>query len=321
ADADPWIAELGEDRILDLPRDLAPKVRRVAELDGALVDPEIGGSRGDPVEDDRAPAGALQLSAPVAARLRLAEAAGERRLGADAVASGAGYRRTGEHAGRNDENIVGPEGGRALGYVLQEIVRDEPAPAGIGAEEEIARLLDRGGPVGEVHVQNLVPVAVPFHQAPPVFVVVASPSAAAPPSIGLNSMTSAPSWRGASRSACSPSTAMVSSASGAIPIIASRSSPVARSDTVSVCGPSVPRGRKRRRSAKNVTMTVIVLACVLVESRGPVMTIQLEDTARAQWPPLQVREEICDGTWIRGVRRHLARSHPRVRARGRAPRL
>jgi hypothetical protein len=48
-----------------------------------------------------------------------------------------------------------------------------------------------------------------------------------PPSIGLSSITSAPSRSGVSRVASSPSTAVVISASGSMPIVASRSATVA----------------------------------------------------------------------------------------------
>ena len=48
-----------------------------------------------------------------------------------------------------------------------------------------------------------------------------------PPSIGLSSMTSAPSRSTVSRAASSPSTAAVRSVSGAIPIVSSRSATVA----------------------------------------------------------------------------------------------
>jgi len=190
--------------------------------DGAVVDPEVDRGGGDAMEDDPVPAGALQLGAPVAARLRLAEAAGERRFGADTMPPGPGHRRPREHAGRNDENVVRPQRVGALRHVLEETVCDEPPPTGVAPEEEIAGLLDPGAAIREIDVQDLVPVAVAVHGV----------SYFAPPSIGLKSMTSAPSCSDASRATCSPSTAMVTSASGAMPIIASRSSIVAPPGTV-----------------------------------------------------------------------------------------
>jgi hypothetical protein len=78
SDADARIAQLGEQDVLYLARDLAPEVGGVADLDSAVVDPEVDRRGRDTVEDDRVPPGALQLGAPVPARLRLAEAAGER---------------------------------------------------------------------------------------------------------------------------------------------------------------------------------------------------------------------------------------------------
>src|SRR5207245_4257270 len=200
SDADTRVAQLGENRVLDLAGDLAPEVSGVAEFDGAVVDPEIDRRRGDPVEDDRIPAGALELSAPVASGLRFAEASVERRLGADAVASGAGDRRAREDAGRDDEDVFRTKRIGALGHVLEQIVRDEPAPTSVASEEGVAGLLDPRGAVGEVDVQDLVPEAIAFHQTPPSIYVVASP--AAPPSVRFKSLISAPSCSRASRSAC-----------------------------------------------------------------------------------------------------------------------
>ena len=60
--------------------------------------------------------------------------------------------------------------------------------------------------------------------------VVAAP--AAPPSIGLSTMTSAPSRSGVSRAASSPFTATVTSAPASTPIAASSSDTVAPSRTV-----------------------------------------------------------------------------------------
>src|SRR5207253_8503590 len=137
SDADARVTQLGEDRVLDLAGDLASEVRGVAELDGSVVDPEIDRGGGDPVKDDRVPAGALELGAPVASGLRLAEAPGERRLGADAVTPCAGDRRACEDPGCDDEDVVGPQRVRALRHVLQEVMSDEPAPAGVTPEEGV----------------------------------------------------------------------------------------------------------------------------------------------------------------------------------------
>src|SRR5262245_60205744 len=71
-------------------------------------------------------------------------------------------------------------------------------------------------------------------------------------------MTSAPSCSGASRSASSPSRASVTSASGLMPMVARRSPSVAFPARRYGCGPSAPRGRNRRKSAKNVTDTLMV---------------------------------------------------------------
>src|SRR5439155_26358063 len=231
-DSDELVAELGEQDVFDLAGDLAPEVRGGADLDGAFVDPQVDRGGGDAVEDDPVPARTLQLGAPVPAGLRLPEPAGERRLGADAMAARARHRRAGEHAGRDDQNIVGPERVGALGHVLEEGVRDQAAAARVTPEERVAGLLDPGRAVRQIDVQDLVPVSVAVRHAPPSLNEVASPSGAAPPSIGLSSISSAVSCNGVSRDACSPSTATVMSASSAMPIVASRSWTVAWPGTV-----------------------------------------------------------------------------------------
>src|SRR5439155_18520193 len=106
-------------------------------------------------------------------------------------------------ARRDDQDIVGPEGVGALRHVLEEIVGDETTAAGVATEESVSRLLDPGAPVAEIHVQDLVPVAVAVHEFLSPFylggrlafgcgspgnlggrlaaLLVASPAAAAPP--------------------------------------------------------------------------------------------------------------------------------------------
>src|SRR5207253_716664 len=49
-------------------------------------------------------------------------------------------------------------------HVLEEIVGDETTAAGVATEESVSRLLDPGTAVAEIHVQDLVPVAVAVHE-------------------------------------------------------------------------------------------------------------------------------------------------------------
>src|SRR5205807_4276890 len=174
--------------------------------------------------DDPVPAGALELGAPVAAGLRFAEGAGERRFRAHAVAAGAGHGGAGDDARREDQDVVGAERVGAPRHVLEQVVGDEAAATGVAAEEGVARLLDPRASIGEADVQDPVPVSVSAHGSrsiPPT-----------PPSIGLSSMTSAPSASGVSGLARSPFTAAVSSVPGAMPMAASRSATVAPSRSV-----------------------------------------------------------------------------------------
>src|SRR5262245_28845409 len=88
-------------------------------------------------------------------------------------------------------------------------------------------------------------------------------------------MTSAPSWSGVSRSASSPSRASVTSASGLMPIVARRSPSVAFPARRYGCGPSAPCGRNRRKSAKNVTDTLMVPTSDEAESLVWLMSVGL----------------------------------------------
>src|SRR6266508_4171095 len=131
---------VGDDLVLLLAAEAGVLGQRVAEARGQPVivaaealaqveepgegDPEVDGGRGHAVDDDRVPARALELGAPVTAGLRLAEGAGERRLGADAVATRAWHRGAGDHAGREDQDVVRPEGVRTTRDVFEQVVGD-----------------------------------------------------------------------------------------------------------------------------------------------------------------------------------------------------
>src|SRR6266481_3710657 len=101
------------------------------------------------------------------------------------------------------------------------------------------------------------------------FLIVASPSAsappasaAAPPSIATSNMTSEPSRRGVSRSASSPSTAAVRSVVPSRPRASSRPPRLAPAARTWRWGPSPMPGRRRRRAADRVTDTATVGAPV-----------------------------------------------------------
>ena len=83
------LADLGLELLLGVHDLEAPEVRRVADLDGVVLDPEVHRLGRRAGHDDGVPPGALELRAPEAADLRLAEAAGERRLRSDRMARGA----------------------------------------------------------------------------------------------------------------------------------------------------------------------------------------------------------------------------------------
>src|SRR5205823_10983759 len=102
--AAPGLANFLQEAFGGLERVLAPHVGGVAELDLAVVDPDVRRSFGLAAHHQQVVAGALQVHRPVAAALGLAEHAGQGRAGTDAEAvrerhGGTGERPAAEHHG------------------------------------------------------------------------------------------------------------------------------------------------------------------------------------------------------------------------------
>jgi len=83
------------------------------------------------LHDDGAVAELHQILAGIAARVGLLDAVRERALGADGDATGGGRRRTGQHAGRDHEDVIGPQG-IAFGVAL---VQKDPGRQRPAAEQ------------------------------------------------------------------------------------------------------------------------------------------------------------------------------------------
>ena len=94
------------DRGLDFTGDLSPEVAGVPQLHAALVHEQVGRTLRLPLYYYGVVAGALELGAPEAAGLGLAEGPGERRPGSHAVPPSAGDGRSGQDARGEDQSVV-----------------------------------------------------------------------------------------------------------------------------------------------------------------------------------------------------------------------
>ena len=164
--ADALVTQLLADTALHRVRELAPVGRRVANLHVAVGEPQADRGIGRTLHDNAVPARALQLRAPEAARLRLAESAGQRRFGADAVAPGARRHRARGDPGREDEHGVGAQRVGVGRDVFEEVVGNQAATAAVLPEPGLAGLLDAPGAVVEIDVQDLVVEAVGHGRVP-----------------------------------------------------------------------------------------------------------------------------------------------------------
>ncbi len=153
--ADSLVAQLRLDPVLDFARKLAPVRRGVAELDLVVLDPEVDGRLRPAADHDPVPTGRAQLGPPPAARLRLAVAAGERRLGRRRVAVGARHRQPVDDAGREDQYVIRPERVRAGRHVAQQDPGGQRAAAQVLAHGRLGELLGAGLARRQIDVQEL----------------------------------------------------------------------------------------------------------------------------------------------------------------------
>ena len=157
------IADLLADRGLDRRRILAPQVPRIADLCRAVLHPEVHGIGRLPGDDDGVEARHLELRAPVAAGLRLAEPVGEGRAG-DGVE--AGRRRdgsAGEQPRRQDQDVLRAQRIAAGAELPQEVVRRERLAARVAPVEGLVEGLGGDRPAGEVDAQDR-PVGAVAHR-------------------------------------------------------------------------------------------------------------------------------------------------------------
>ena len=158
-DAHVLVVQLVLDGLLGVGALHPPDVLSGAEAHLAVLDPQPGGLLGDALDDDDVVAGALHLHGEVAAGEADAHRAGERALGVDRHAAGAGDLRAGEGARREDQLVVRAERIAIGGHLVEEVLRREA-----GAADEVARDLGgqrllRVGPAGEVDTQDPAGVA------------------------------------------------------------------------------------------------------------------------------------------------------------------
>jgi len=86
---------LGRQEILHVPRELAPEVGGIPELDLAIHDPEVYGLGRLASHDDAVEAGVFQLGPPVPASFAFAVAIRQRRFRGDTEAGSPGERDAG----------------------------------------------------------------------------------------------------------------------------------------------------------------------------------------------------------------------------------
>jgi len=236
-DADLLVTEFLADGGFDGAGDLAPEVGCVAELDLVVLDPEVNGFGRAALDDDAIPAGLLEFGPPVAAGFGLAEESGERRLGAHAVAAGAGQGHAGGGAHGEDQAVDGIECVSAAGRLRKQVVGDEVAAAEVLAEKGVAGLLGPAAALGQVHAQDSVLDRGWRHQIAPI-----------PPDIGTRSSSVSPSRSFVSREASTSLTPRVRRRDSSRPWAASRSPTVAPAGAVTTRTRPSP-GKKRARSA------------------------------------------------------------------------
>src|SRR5262249_48865884 len=153
--ANALVAQLVFEAVLDLARELAPVGAGVAKLDLIVLDEDIRRRGRLALDDDAVPARGAQLRPPPAARLRLAVAAGQRRLRRRRVAVAARERQAVDHARHEDEDVVGAERIDAGRELAQQNVRGQRATAQVLAEHGLRNFFDARPAVGEVDVEQL----------------------------------------------------------------------------------------------------------------------------------------------------------------------
>jgi hypothetical protein len=166
ADADVLVVQFVLDDQLGVGAGEAPQFSGVAELDLAVLDPQIGGLFGLALDDDDVVTGALHLYGEVPAGSRHPHGACQRGLGVDGHAACARNSGAGEGARRVDELVLGAQR-VAIGRDLVVEILDGQARA---ADEVLRHVDGEGllleGLIREVDPQNLAGIAACVHVAP-----------------------------------------------------------------------------------------------------------------------------------------------------------
>ena len=150
------LAQLLANGLLGLLDGLAPEARRIADLAGAVGDPQVDRSLGRPLDDQRVEPRALELGAPVTAHLRRAERAGQGRLGPDGVAGSARDRQAGQHARGKDEHVLRPQRVGPCGHLPEQDIGDQVPASHVTPQVDDAGLLYADHTLGQVDPQDLV---------------------------------------------------------------------------------------------------------------------------------------------------------------------
>ena len=156
---DAVVAQFGAHGGLRFPRLLAPEVTGVPDFRLTVLYPQINWLSGPAFDDDGVIAGALHFRHPEAADLGLGDAAGQGRLGADAVAGRPRQVRPGNRPQGEYQPVVRPQRVRSLFHFLPEVIGHEPGAAEVPPAEQLVKLLSLGGPFTEIYPQDFPVVA------------------------------------------------------------------------------------------------------------------------------------------------------------------
>ena len=141
-----------------------PQMRRgVADLDLAVVDPQVDRGVGLAFDDQAVVARQLEVASPPAGRTGGQPHVRERRLGAHLVAGGGGERGAGQRTGHEDQLV---RRAQRIG-VARHLIVDDPRPVAGPADESARRFLVEwifpDGPPGQVDPQELPHVTEHAH--------------------------------------------------------------------------------------------------------------------------------------------------------------
>ena len=141
---------------LGLPHRLAPQPLGREDLDVVVVDHEIDRVLGLALDDEEVVAGEFELGAPLAARVRRRDRAGQRALGDHRVAPARGRHGAGQRTGSENQLVLRREGIDLRIDLFAEIFGAQTAAADVFVRPLPVEGLNRRFPLGQIDAQNPV---------------------------------------------------------------------------------------------------------------------------------------------------------------------